>query len=257
MGHIHIEAGVPSPPEHTKRTVRVYTPPEYDAWPRARFPVLYMQDGQNVFAHHASAHFDTWCVNHVLERLVQHGVIEPWMVVAVDSGPGRIADYSPWQDETMDEPGRAGNYLCFMRDHLKPFIDRMYRTRAEGRWTTVAGSSLGGLVSLHMAHESPEVFGRVGAFSPSVMWARHRMFSEWRAHSRQWTRLYLDAGEQEVVHVSGVRLDYGHATRAFHQHLRSLGYADWELRLVLEQHGEHHETAWQRRLPDAFAWLLG
>jgi predicted alpha/beta superfamily hydrolase len=255
MGHLQILRDFPSPSEGFARTLRIYTPDAYDARPHERFGVLYFQDGQNVFAHPESARFDTWCANTTLERLMAEGSIGPWLIVGIDSGPGRMQEYSPFDDLRTGLEARGEPYLRFMVDHLKPWVDRTYRTRPDAPSTAVAGSSLGGLISLWAGLRHPEVFGRVGAFSPSVMWAYRQLFRHWSAHTRHWTRIYLDAGEHEWVDVGG-GLDYGEATRAFYEHLRSLGYGDHEVRLVLEPGGEHNELAWQRRLPDALRWLL-
>lgn len=254
MGHVHILRAFPSRAEGGARTVRVYTPDGYDARGTHRYPVIYMHDGQNVFSHPESAMVDTWCANDALEQLVRHGAVEPWIVVAVDSGPGRMSDYSPW--EVRGRPGHAERYARFVADELKPWVDATYRTRAESPWTAVMGSSLGGLVSLYLGLTRPGTFGRIGALSPTVMWADDALSRAWTAHSRRWTRIYLDAGVDETIHVEQ-RLAYGEGARAFHAHLKSLGYHPWELSLVLEPHGQHHERDWQRRLPWAFRWLLG
>jgi predicted alpha/beta superfamily hydrolase len=256
MGHVHIIRDFASPHEGRTRTVRIYTPDAYDSAPGERFPVLYMHDGQNVFAHPESALFDTWCANHALERLVSEGRIAPWLIVAVDSTQDRLAEYSPWPEPRGNVPARAGPFVRFFVETLKPFVDRVYRTRPEPWWTGVMGASLGGLMALYLGRRYPEHFGRIGALSPSVMWGCDRLFSEWTSHTRQWSRIYLDAGDDETVDPVGYVMRYGQATRDFHRHLQHLGYADHELRLVLEPGGQHHERDWQRRLPEALHWLL-
>lgn len=257
MGHVHIVRDFPSPQEGFARTVRVYTPHAYDALPDHRFPVLYMHDGQNVFAHPESALFETWCANVALEHGVGEGSLEPWLIVAVDSGVGRVHDYSPWNEPRSPIHARGESYARFLVEHLKPLVDRTYRTRPEPQWTGAMGSSLGGLISLYLGCRHPEVFGRIGALSPTVTWGANQLFGAWAAHSRRWTRIYLDAGAHEYTDASGVPVYYGESTRAFYEHLKHLGYADHELALVLDPHGGHHERDWQRRLPSAMRWLLG
>lgn len=256
MGHVHIVRDFPSPQEGFSRTVRIYTPDAYDSMPWHRFPVLYMHDGQNVFAHPESALFDTWCANLALEQGVGEGHLEPWIIVAVDSGTGRLQEYSPWDDSSGKVKARGEAYGRFLVEHLKPLVDLNYRTREGAEWTGAMGSSLGGLISLYLGCRYPQVFGRIGALSPTVMWSDGRLFSEWGAHPRRWTRIYLDAGAQEFIDADGLPLNYGEATRAFYEHLKGLGYADHEVSLVLEPGGEHHEKDWQRRLPTAMRWLL-
>ncbi len=257
MGHVHILRDFPSPQEGFNRTVRIYTPDGYDAHASHRYPVLYMHDGQNVFAHPESALFDTWCANTTHEALVSEGRLEPWLIVAVDSGPGRVQEYSPWDEPRNGSKARGEAYGRFVVEALKPYVDRVYRTRPGSEWTGTMGSSLGGLISLYLGWKYPEVFGRIGALSPTVMWGAGKLFEEWKAHSQRWTRIYLDAGAHEFITAGGVDLNYGEATRDFFFHLKRLGYSDHEVFLVLEPGGQHHEKDWQRRLPLAMRWLLG
>jgi predicted alpha/beta superfamily hydrolase len=257
MGHVHILRDFASPQEGFSRTLRIYTPDGYDHAPGHRFPVLYMHDGQNIFAHHESMVFDTWCANLALEHAVHEGRMEPWIIVGIDSGPGRMHEYSPWADPSSGAQGRGDAYARFLVETLKPWVDSVYRTRPEPEWTGAMGASLGGLISLYLGWKYPQVFGRIGALSPTVMWSQYKLFQEWTAHTRRWSRIYLDAGVHEYIDPGGVPLPYGEATRDFYFHLKRLGYADHELFLVLEPGGEHHERDWQRRLPLAMRWLLG
>lgn len=256
MGHVQILRGVPSRAEGFERTIRIYTPDAYDAEPQRRFGVLYMHDGQNVFAHGESAVPDTWCANWAIERLAGEGRTAPWLVVGIDSGPGRLAEYSAWADHRTHVPGHAEAYARFLEHELKPWVDGTYRTLSDSPHTATAGASMGGLVSLYLGLSRAHVYGRIGAFSPSVMWADGAIFRDWREHTRRWSKLYLDAGSGEFIRIDGNPMPYGDATRAFFEHLRGLGYSDWELKLVLEDGGLHHERDWQRRLPDALGWLL-
>jgi len=257
MGHVQILRDFPSPAENIVRTIRIYTPDAYETQPHRRFGVLYMQDGQNVFAHPESAVYHTWCANTAMERLVGEGRLEPWIIVAVDhTGLGRWPEYTPWDDPKAKVKARGPLYARFLKEQLKPWIDQHYRTRPEPEWTGAMGASLGGLISLYLGLAMPETFGRIGGVSPTVMWSSGRMFQEWKTHSKRWSRIYLDAGANEHINVDGIPLDYASYTRDFFIHLKKLGYADHEVCLVLEPGGEHDEQTWQRRLPFAFRWLL-
>lgn len=256
MGHVHIIRDFPSPQEGFTRTLRIYTPDGYDEHGSHRYPVLYMHDGQNVFAHPESAVYDTWCANHALEALVSEGRLEPWLIVAVDSGPGRFREYSPWDEPRVQVQARGPLYARFLLEEVKPYVDRVYRTRQGPEWTGAMGSSLGGLISLYLGWRYPEVFGRIGALSPTVMWSERKVFEHWKEHSRRWSRIYLDAGAAEHIDGDGIPLNYGEAAREFYAHLKHLGYHDHEVILVLDPGGQHHEKDWQRRLPFAFRWLL-
>ena len=189
-----------------------------------------------------------------MEGLVAEG-LEPWIVVAVDHrGVHRMSDYAPWDAPLERAKGRAARYAAFLLDHLKPQMDHGLRTRPEAKWTAVGGSSMGGLVSLFLALNHPDVFGRVAALSPSVMWADRRLFAEWKEHVP--LRLYVDAGARETIARDGRVYDYGGSVKAFVEHLRRLGYGAKDLKAVLELGGEHSEVDWRRRLPAALGWLL-
>ncbi len=256
MSHVHIYSDFHAPGEYKSHPLRVYTPEGYDADPNRRYPVVYMHDGQNVFAHPASARQDTWCANQAMDGLVAAGRIEPWLIVGIDHSDDRFGEYSPWDDHRVGTRGQGRRYAEFVAQHVKPFIDRVYRTRPEGMWTATVGASLGGLTSLYLGYEFPDSFGRIGAVSPSVMWADYELFRHWKAHTGRWSRIQLDAGDQEFVDWMGVGLDYGGSSRAFYDQLVRQGYQPWELRLWLEQGAAHYETDWARRLPETFAWLL-
>lgn len=258
QGHLQILRDFPSRHEPAPRTVRIYTPFAYDLEPQRRYGVLYLQDGQNVFAHPESARIDTWMAQLSLEQEIAAGTIEPWILVAVDHSVERFEDYSPWDDPPSKTQARGERYARFVVDELKPFIDRHYRTRPEPEWTAVAGSSLGGLISLYLGLTRPQVFGRIGGFSPSVMWSQGLLFQHWQKHSRRWSRIYLDAGETETFESFEDRtLEYGVAAKQFYEHLRQLGYGEHEVQLWLEPGGQHFEADWARRFPHAIRWLLG
>ena len=256
MGYVHIIRGFYSPQEGFHRTVRIYTPDGYDQGSWHRYPVLYMHDGQNIFAHPESAMFTTWCANQVMDHLAGSGQTEPWIIVGIDSGPGRLEEYSPYDEPRNHVHGRGEPYGRFLVETLKPYIDGVYNTRQGPEWTGTMGSSLGGLISLYLGWKYPQVFGRLGALSPSVMWGYYALFRDWTQHSRHWSRIYLDAGDTEWIEAGGMPMPYGEATRDFYHQLRHIGYGEHEVRLVLEPGGIHHEVDWQRRLPEAMRWLL-
>jgi predicted alpha/beta superfamily hydrolase len=256
MGQLTILRAFPSPTEGFSRTLRIFTPAAYEREPRQRFGVIYLQDGQNVFAHPESARFPTWSANLALERLSDEGRIGPWLMVGVDHAAGRFEDYSPWDEPRAHVKARGEQYARFLVEHLKPFIDANFRTHPGPGSTAVVGSSLGGLISLYAGWRYPDLFGRIGALSPTVMWSGDGLFHFWREHTGRPTRLYLDAGEHERFDVGTFPLDYGRGVLDFYLHLKRLGYREDELCLVLEPGGQHTEGDWARRLPYALKWLL-
>src|SRR5262249_21634693 len=142
----------------TPRDIAVYLPPDY-AKDRGRYPVLYMQDGQNLFDPETAFGGQDWRAEVAADDLIVRGVIEPIVIVGVyHTGASRIGESTP----------ARGRYGRFLARELKPFIDRAYRTRRGSADTAVGGSSMGGLVSLEAGLRLPSVFGKVAAMSPSV-----------------------------------------------------------------------------------------
>jgi predicted alpha/beta superfamily hydrolase len=250
MNYLRFLEQLDSPQEgDRRRTVRVLAPASTDGVLLENCPVLYLQDGQNVFSGWERTAADSWCADVVMASLVTQGAVEPWILAAVDSDASRDRDYSPWED--------GARYARFLVETLRPYMETRFGTRQGAEWTGIAGSSLGGLISLHAARSFPAAFGRVAALSPTVMWAEGQLFQEWRSHSRQWSRIYLDVGASEVLYEDNKAYDYAGSVHAFWAHLKELGYAEHEVRLVMEPGGAHHERDWQRRLPEALRWLLG
>jgi predicted alpha/beta superfamily hydrolase len=256
MSDIRILHDFYSYPEGTKRTLRIYTPALYSLEPERRFPVLYMMDGQNVFSHPESAIYHTWCANTTMDQLILEGRIRPWIIVAVDHLPNRFAEYVPWPDAAVGADGRGWLFADFLTNHLKPFVDQSYRTLREPHWTGVMGSSLGGLMSLALGKSNPHIFGRIGAVSPSIMWADGEIFRLWNGPTGQWCKIYMDTGSLERYWYYDIYLDYIEATMKFYNHLKNLGLGDHELRYVVADNHFHNEEAWQARLPDILPWLL-
>jgi predicted alpha/beta superfamily hydrolase len=245
-----------SPAEGFHRTVRVFLPEWPGRAPDARFGVIYAQDGQNLFAAAPPEHGRIWAADLVLEALLRAGEVEPWMIVAIDHGIGRFEEYSLWEEPLVGAAGKGDRYLRFLVETLKPFIDRTFPTLPSREMTAVMGSSLGGLSALASAWSRPDVFGRVVAMSPSVMWARKAIFQSWKERTRLPLRIYLDAGAEEWFEAGDLKMDYGNAVRSFSEHLSGLGYGEKELKVVLEPGGAHSETDWRRRLPEALRWAL-
>lgn len=255
MGHIHILRDFYSPVEKITRTIRIYTPDAYDHNPNQRFPVLYMFDGQNVFAHPESATYDTWCANWAMDTLSYEGGIPPWIIVAIDHTSDRFSEYSPWIG------GHADRTAQFVVETLKPYIDETYRTRTAQPWTGVMGASMGGLITLYIGKTYPHIFGRIGALSSALMWGKGligkgQMFSLWDKKTDYWSKIYIYVGGAEQYAVGGIWLDYPPINRDFYKHLKKLGYSDHELMFELAEGEIHHETGWQRQLPDIMRWLL-
>jgi predicted alpha/beta superfamily hydrolase len=220
---------------------------------RKTYPVLYMHDGQNVFDD-STSYAGEWGVDETLDSL--HAAGDPGViVVAADNGQQlRMGEYSPWKHPRAGG-GEGDGYADFLANTLKPFIDRHYRTRPERGSTGIAGSSMGGLISLYAALKHPDVFGRVGVFSPSL-WFSDSAFALTRAARRvPGQRWYFVSGGSE-----GSAENPGEVVRDQQRMVDSLAAAGFrvgeELRAVEPEDGKHSEWFWRREFPAAYLWLF-
>ena len=182
------------------RRVWLYLPPSYASQPTRRYPVLYLQDGQNVFDE-ATAYSGEWGVDETLNQLATANSKAPaCIVVAVDNGGARRLDeYSPWVNPELKKGGEGAAYTDFLALTLKPYIDGHYRTQPDASHTAIAGSSMGGLISLYAGLKYPQVFGRVGVFSPATWFAKDSLLRYEQRHQPAplSSRFYFVAGPAE------------------------------------------------------------
>jgi predicted alpha/beta superfamily hydrolase len=239
-GNVVVLPDVYSPQLNNRRDLIVYLPPSHAAGQR-RYPVFYMQDGQNLFDEATGFGGWEWHVDETLETLSQAG-LEAIAVGIPHAGDDRISEYSPFDGF---RPGRGDAYLSFLTDTVKPLIDGAFRTQPDPRHTGLFGSSMGGLISLYGFFSRPHVFGFTGAMSPSLWYARGAIYRYVREAPYNAGRIYLDHGTRENTAARMAKL------------LAEKGYrAGEDLVYVKEDGGEHNEAAWARRLPDAFRFLL-
>jgi len=236
------------------RRVWVYLPPDYATSTR-RYPVLYMHDGQNVF-NAATSFAGEWGVDETLDSLRARGD-RGAIVVAVDNGgTHRLDEYNPWKSGNPELGGGEGAaYVDFLVHTLKPYIDRHYRTRPGRTDTGIAGSSMGGLISLYAALEHPEVFGRAGVFSCACWVAKPDVVElARRAAARRGPapRLYFVVGEQEA-NDGGPARDQREVVAT----LDSAGFpVRTSVRSLVAADGKHAEWFWRREFPAAYQWLF-
>ena len=257
-----------SPQLRNRRTIDVYLPASYRGSTQ-RYPVVYMQDGQNL-SDPATAFSGTWELDSVLEEVAMRG-IEAIVVGVHHAGDGRLAEYSPVPDRRHGG-GKADDYLAFLADTVKPRIDRLFRTRPERGATAILGSSMGGLVSLYAYFRYPSVFGLAGAMSPSLWFGQGAVLDFIGEARTPHGRIYLDVGTQEGagtlrdVRRLGrllVRKGFGRDRRsrrlrpAHRGHDRRARYdGKPRLRYIEQAGGRHSEADWARRLASALEFLL-
>ncbi len=250
------------------RDVDVWLPPGYGRDPERRYPVLYMHDGQNLFDPSLSYTGIDWDIDAAMTRLIEAGDIREAIVVGIWNTPLRFAEYmpnAPVRTETVgsgiegrpigrSEDIRSDEYLRFLVEELKPFIDAQYRTQPGRDDTFVMGSSMGGLISLYATARYPEVFGGVGAVS--THWpACDGCVIDWlAAHlpDPKTHRLYFDHG------TAGIDAGYAPHQLRMDAALRDAGYVegrDWLSRRF--DGAEHNEAAWRARIDIPLRFLLG
>jgi len=246
VGNIRRLDQVESPELGNRRDVHVYLPPSYGHSGR-HYPVVYMHDGQNLFDH-AMSFAGEWGVDETMERIAHEGV-EAIIVGVPNMGPARTSEYSPYRDDRMGG-GQGEAYLRFLTDTLKPRVDAQFRTRREAEHTGLAGSSMGGLISLYGFLRRPDVFGFAGVMSPSLWFARGAIFGDLhRIHSWEG-RLYLDTGTAEG------RPQVRHTREMVRLLRRKAPHPRLQLRYVEDKGAGHNEAAWAARFERAIRWLL-
>jgi predicted alpha/beta superfamily hydrolase len=239
--------GVWSPELRNRRTVDVYLPASYSV-SRRRYPVLYLQDGQNL-SNPAQAFAGTWELPRTLDELRKEG-LEAIVVGIHNIGTGRAAEYSPFRD-SRHGGGYGYRYVQFISRTLKPRIDRRFRTDPGRESTIIGGSSLGGLISLYAFVRHNRVFGRALVMSPALWFGDRRIFPFLeRSMTSVRGRLYVDVGTAEGVEAL-------RDARRLHRLLGATGYGASRLKYVEAEGAPHAESAWGKRLPDALRFLVG
>jgi predicted alpha/beta superfamily hydrolase len=232
-------------------TLIVFRPPGYDADQNRRYPVLYLHDGQNIFDK-ATSVGEEWRVDETALGLITSGAIEPLIIVGIyNTGEHRIDEYTPTFDQDKKHGGKADLYARMLIEEIKPFIDREYRTRPDAASTGVGGSSLGGLLTMHLAVRHPNIFSRIAALSPSVWWDKKVIVREVaELPGKLPLRIWLDAGTQEGAEVIA-------DARALRDALVAKGWVVGQDLVYIEAEGaQHNEASWGSRVDSVLKFLF-
>jgi predicted alpha/beta superfamily hydrolase len=256
-GTLRLHRSFPSRILGNRRDLVVWLPPGCDGR-RRRHPVVYFQDGQNIFDPRTAFLGNAWDAGDAASRLIAAGEIEPPIMVGIyNTGSGRMDEYAPtrgvyrdWDGEERASLGRARPYARFVASEVKPFIDGRYPTLPGREHTMIAGSSMGAVASLYAALWHPRVFGGAGVVSPSAWWddlAPVRFVGALRR--KPPVRIWLDIGTAEPGWEK---------TRLLHDALTGRGWREGGDLHYLEAWGEpHNEAAWAARVGPLLKWLLG
>ena len=243
-----------------RRMLRVWLPPGYDAPENRgrRYPVLYLNDGQNLFEASTSYTGVEWQVDESAARLMHEGRIPPLVVVGIDNARSeRMREYVPYR--SMDIPERrveGKRYPEFLFDEVFPFIRKRYRVARGPENRGLGGSSLGALISLYTAITYPKEFGRLLLESPSLFVANRRLIRD-SMRVRHWPqRVFLGIGTQETSDENRNR-QVVDDVRSLADVLQHAGLDADRLKLDIDEGANHSESAWAKRFPEALTFLYG
>jgi len=229
------------------RRIWIYLPPDYDTTTKS-YPVVYMHDGQNLFDSKTSFAGE-WEIDESLNSLFSQGYEVPIVVGIDNGGSNRIGEYTPWRN-TQYGGGDGEKYTAFIVETLKPFIDSHYRTLRTSESTGIMGSSLGGLISHYAMVAYPDVFSKIGIFSPSY-WFSDSVFTYTTEHFNPTSaRVYLMCGTNEgdgdmVPDMQRMAIL-----------LQNAGLTAENIQVKIVAGEQHNEAAWKQQFATTIKWLF-
>ena len=251
------------------RTIHVWTPSDYD--PAQRYEVLYMHDGKMLFDKTVTWNHQEWGVDEAMDSLIRSGAIRPTIVVGIDNNDNRISEYCPDDLAELLEPGhpvyqgleaKGNDYLRFVVEEVKPFIDATYSTYPDRDHTWVMGSSCGGLISSYALCKYPDVFGGAICMSthctlafPNPANPDEEVLTAYREYLRMHLapnchKIYMDQGDQTLDAF------YGEAQRQINEMFAAQGWDDAHFMYRYFPGHAHCEDDWQSRLDIPLTFLL-
>jgi predicted alpha/beta superfamily hydrolase len=239
------------------RLLRVWLPPDYDGWGETRYPVLYLNDGQNLFDPAAAFAGVHWQVSETATRLIAEQQIRSLIIVGIDNSKNRANEYIPYPSKDPNVLNTKGKfYPEFLQQEVMPLIEERYPVMKGPPNTGLGGSSLGGLITLYTQLATPGIFGRALIESPSLFVAKRKILSESRRFSQWPERTYLAMGTREI---GDARKDAKivNDVRELESVLRTAGLDDQRLKVRIDEGANHSESAWAGRFPEALEFLFG
>jgi alpha-glucosidase len=226
-----------------QRRVWIYLPKGYET-SKKQYPVIYMQDGQNLFDELTAGFGQEWGVDEFMDSLKNK---PQSIIVGIDhGGDQRVMEYDPY--DSKYGKGRGYDYTRFLVETLKPYIDGHYRTLRDVKHTTVAGSSMGGIISLYAAVKYPDVFGNAAVFSPAF-WISPLLPDYVKAHANTSTRFYFVCGDAEsdtMVSDMQKMVDI----------LKAKGIPGKNIPVTVIKGAKHNEQQWRGAFPAFYDWLM-
>lgn len=228
------------------RRIAALLPHDYDSSDKP-YPVLYLQDGQNLFDDYAP--FGSWGVDKKLAVMAERGTHE-LIIIAIDHAEeARIEEFTP-SYRTRLGVGQGKKYVSFLADTLKPYVDRHFRTLPDREHTGIGGSSMGGLISIYAGLMYPNIYSKLMIFSPSLWVAPNIHFHANQVQEVRHTKAYLYGGGAEGANVIPNIQKLKTALEQQGQGQRM------QFELAIDPQGEHNEKRWGEEFPRAIEWLF-
>ena len=236
---------IDAPQLQTKKKIWVYLPLNYEK-SNQKYPVIYMHDAQNLFDREASFAGE-WNIDETLDSLKAKVI-----VIGIEHGnEKRIEELTPYKNEKYKNSGNGDAYLEFIVKTLKPQIDSNYRTKINAKNTCIWGSSLGGLISFYAALKYPDVFGKVGCFSPAFWVNKSEIFEKMESTPKFNTKIYLLCGDNEG------KEDMVTNMKQMETLINSKRCECKKLnKSIIVKGGEHNEKLWRNAFAKAYLWLF-
>jgi predicted alpha/beta superfamily hydrolase len=226
------------------KKIWVYLPENYNTSTK-KYPVIYMHDGQNLFDSKTSF-VGEWNVDETLDSINAQVIV----IGIENGGENRIDELTPFAHPKY-KGGNADAYLDFIVNTLKPEIDLKYRTKTSAKNTAIFGSSLGGLVSFYAALKYPDIFGKVGCFSPSF-WFCRKDLNKLMAQTKEFdTKIYFlcgdNEGDDDVIRDMESVEKWVNTKRC---------ECKKKNKKVIIKGGQHNEKLWRENFEKAYLWLF-
>jgi predicted alpha/beta superfamily hydrolase len=251
---------------HATRTLRVLVPANYFSPHNAHrsYPVLYMQDGQNLFDQ-VTSRSGEWHMDETVEHLVGGFKIPPMFVVGIDNGgEKRSSEYLPYPDAQNDKDGvteakdvHGKDYARFVVTEVMPFIEKRYRIARGAMNAGLGGSSYGGDIALYTALQYPGRFGHLLIESPPLWIGDEQLVKDVQKAKVVPQKIYLGIGTTEDPSDPKISEEALKLVQDLEAVLRKKGLGPARLKVVVEEGGKHTEENWSKRLPDAMLFLYG
>ena len=249
---------------HATRILRVLVPANYFSPHNVHrsYPVLYMQDGQNLFDK-VTSFAGEWQMDESVEHLVGGFKIPPMFVVGIDNaGEKRSSEYLPYpdphndKDDVSDEKNVHGNeYARFVVTEVMPFIEKRYRVSRGAMNVGLGGSSYGADIALYTAMHYPGTFGHLLIESPALWIGNDQLLKDVQKAKVLPQKIYLGVGTNEDPSDTALSADALKHVKDLEAELRKKGLGPSRLKVVVEEGGKHNEEYWSKRLPDAMLFL--